>query len=162
MGIWQEFRPAGGIMRIGPLLTVLAVLALAAPVHAAPPTDVAQQWAGYWNAKNLSATLTLYAPEPVFLPTSGERWEGEAEIRRNFARLLKKYDPRLTLRSVKSETSGNLAYDSGSFDEVLAPAKGGKAIRAKGNYLFVFTRKTRRGEWQILEQVWTQSGPGKL
>ncbi len=136
--------------------------ALAQTGHAAAVADLTQQWVGYWNAKNLNATLTLYAPEPTFLPTSGERWEGTGAIRKNFARLLKRFDPRLTMQSIKSETSGNLAYDSGSFDEVLAPAKGGKAIRAKGHYLFVFQRKSKRSGWKILEQVWTQADPSKL
>jgi uncharacterized protein (TIGR02246 family) len=150
--------------------SLLALLALylafsmsaVVPARATPVVDVSQQWAGYWNAKNLNATLTLYAPEPVFLPTSGERWEGMAAIRKNFAKALKKFDPRLSLNSVKSETSGNLAYDSGSFDEVLAPAKGGKAIRAKGNYLFLFQRKNKRSDWKILEQVWTEFDPSKM
>jgi ketosteroid isomerase-like protein len=130
--------------------------------HATPVTDLTQQWVGYWNAKNLDATLTLYAPEATFLPASGERWEGMPTLRKNFARLLKRFDPRLTMQSLKSETSGNLAYDSGSFEEVLAPAKGGKAIHAKGNYLFVFQRKSKGSGWKILEQVWTQTDGSKL
>ncbi len=130
--------------------------------RATPVADVSQQWVGYWNAKNLNATLTLYAPEPVFLPSSGERWEGMVTIRKNFARLLKRFDPRLTMQSRKSEMSGNLAYDSGSFDEVLAPAKGGKAIRARGNYLFVFQRKSKKSGWKILEQFWTEFDPSKM
>lgn len=144
------------------VLTLLFGAFLAQAAHAAPVSDLTQQWAGYWNAKNLEATLTLYAPEPTFLPTSGERWEGTAAIRKNFARLLKRFDPRLTMQSIKSETSGNLAYDSGSFDEVLAPAKGGRAIHAKGHYLFVFQRKSKRSGWKILEQVWTQVDSSKL
>jgi len=136
--------------------------ALAQTGHATPVTDLTQQWVGYLNAKNLDATLTLYAPEPTFLSASGERWEGPVAIRKNSARLLKRFDPRLTMQSIKSETSGDLAYDSGSFDEVLAPAKGGKAIRVKGNYLFVFQRKSKRSGWKILEQVWTQADSSKL
>jgi ketosteroid isomerase-like protein len=145
-------------------LIFCAALSMSAgmPARAMPVVDVSQQWAGYWNAKNLDATLTLYAPEPVFLPAAGERWQGMAAISKNFAKALKKFDPRLSLHSLKSETSGNLAYDSGSFDEVLAPAKGGKAIRARGNYLFVFQRKSKRGDWKILEQVWTEFDPAKL
>jgi len=155
-------------MRRGTLPILLLLLALpsgkvlAQIGHATPVVDLTQQWVGYWNAKNLEATLTLYAPEPTFLPTSGERWEGMPAIRKNFARLLKRFDPRLTMQSIKSEASGNLAYDSGSFDEVLAPAKGGRAIRAKGHYLFVFQRKSKRSGWKILEQVWTQADSSKL
>jgi len=152
-------------MRSGSLATALVLvtaLAGASPVRAAPVSDLSQQWAGYWNAKNLTAIMTLYAPEPVFLPTSGERWQGQVQIRRNFARGLRKFDPRLTMQSLRSETSGNLAYDSGTYDETVAPTKGGKAIRARGNYLFVFQRRNKRSGWKILEQVWTQFDPSKL
>jgi len=136
--------------------------ALAQTGHATPVADLTQQWVGYWNAKNLAQIMTLYAPDPVFLTTSGERWTGVPTIRKNFAKGLKQFDPRLTVTTVRSAESGNLAYDSGTFDEVAAPTKGGKAIRAKGNYLFVFQRKSRRSGWKILEQIWTEFDSKKL
>ena len=145
-------------------LLILAII-LTAATRAANATSVvnlSEQWAGYWNAKNLNAIMTLYAPDPVFLPTSGERWAGDAAIRKNFAKGLKQFDPRLTMQSVRSETSGNLAYDSGTYEEVVAPTKGGRALRVKGNYLFVFERKNKRSEWKILEQTWTEFDPKKL
>ena len=124
-------------------------------------SDIGEQWAGYWNAKNLDAIMTLYGPEPMFLPTTGHGWQGVAEIRKNFAGLLATYDPRINLHSVRSEASGNLAYDSGSYDEVVAPVKGGKAIHASGSYLFLFKR-AKGGGWKILEQTWTEFEPVKL
>ncbi len=130
-------------------------------VRGAAVSDVSEQWAGYWNAKNLNAIMTLYAPEPVFFPTVGRGWEGTAAIRKSFAGLLATYDPRINLHSARSEVSGSLAYDSGSYDEVVAPVKGGKAIRASGNYLFVFKR-AKGGRWKILEQTWTEFEPVKL
>ncbi|HTQ14064.1 MAG TPA: DUF4440 domain-containing protein [Rhizomicrobium sp.] len=137
-------------------LTALIALAfLAAPALAAPVEDVSQQWAGYWNAKNVKAIMTLYAPDPVFLPAEGFRWTGAASIRRHFAAGLKLYDPRLTLASTRSAASGNLAYDSGTYEEVLSPARGGKSANTRGSYLFVF-QHTRHG-WKILEQSWTQA-----
>jgi uncharacterized protein (TIGR02246 family) len=143
------------------LVAAVAGIATAHAVAATPIENVSQQWAGYWNAKNLAAIMTLYAPEPTFLPTSGERWGGAASIRRHFAAGMKQYDPRLTMQSVASGTSANLAYDSGSYDEILAPAKGGKQIHVKGSYLFLF-QKQKRGGWKILEQSWTEFDPAKL
>lgn len=143
-----------------PRITFLVLLTASAAASAAPE-NISQQWAGYWNAKNLKTIMTLYAPAPVFLPTSGERWEGAASIRAHFAQALKQYDPRLTMRSVVSGTSGSLAYDSGSYDEIVAPAKGGKQIHTKGGYLFLF-QKQKRGGWKILEQSWTEYDPAKL
>lgn len=135
--------------------------AAAREVQGTVVSDVSEQWAGYWNAKNLDAIMTLYAPEPVFFPTVGRGWEGRAAIRKSFAGLLATYDPRINLHSAHSEVSGNLAYDSGSYDEVVAPVKGGKAIRASGNYLFLFKR-AKGGRWKILEQTWTEFEPVKL
>jgi ketosteroid isomerase-like protein len=133
----------------------------AEPVHYTPVMDISQQWAGFWNARNVQAVMTLYAPEPVFHPAIGATWEGAAAIRKNFTGLLKDYDPDVTLHSVRSETSGTLAYDSGTYSEVIARVKGGAAIRARGSYLFLFQRQ-KHGGWKILEQTWTEREPVKF
>jgi uncharacterized protein (TIGR02246 family) len=137
-----------------------AMCLLVTAASASPVSDIGAQWAGYWNAKNLNGIMTLYAPDPVFLPTSGERWDGAASIRKHFAEALAQVDPRLTMQSVKSDSSGNLAYDSGTYDEIAAPAKGGKPLHLKGSYLFIFQHQ-KRG-WKILEQTWTEFDPSKL
>lgn len=134
---------------------------IASPAAACPVSDRSQEWAGYWNAKNLPGVMGLYAAEPVFLPNSGERWSGPKSIRHNFAKLQKQFDPHLNLHSVDCEASGSLAYDSGRYDETLDPVKGGREIRAKGQYLFVF-RRSRDGEWKLLEQTFTFAGGDKL
>jgi uncharacterized protein (TIGR02246 family) len=116
------------------------------------------QWATQWNAKNLAAVMELYAPRPAFLPTIGPRWAGTDNIRKNFSGLLTTYDPHISLRSIASENSGELAYDSGTYDETITPVKGGKPIASKGSYLFLFQRQPD-GSWKILEQTWTSDGP---
>ena len=151
-------------MQIRLYTLVLAALLTAASItvaHASTVTDVSEQWAGYWNAKNLKAVLTLYGDDPVFCPTVGRNWNGIAQIRKNFAGLLAVYDPRIVLTSRRSEMAGDLAYDSGSYEEVIAPVKGGKAIHAAGTYLFLFKREKGR-RWKIVEQTWTSFEPVKL
>ena len=139
----------------------VGVASRAAPVHLTPVTDISQQWAGYWNAKNLDAVMTLYAPEPTFMPTVGEAWVGTTSIRREFAGVLAVYDPHIVLHSLRSESSGTLAYDSGTYDETVAPVKGGAPIQASGSYLFLF-QKQKHGGWKILEQTWTEREPVKF
>lgn len=129
--------------------------------HAAPVEDVSRQWADAWNAKNLDVVMRLYAPDAVFMPTVGPRWSGLAEIRVNFAGLLKKYNPHVALHSLASEASGTLAYDSGTYEETITPVNGDKAISAKGSYLFVYHRQ-RRGGWKLIEQSWTELSPVNL
>jgi ketosteroid isomerase-like protein len=133
----------------------------AEPARLTPVMDVSQQWAGYWNAKNLDAVMALYAPEPNFMPTIGEAWTGVTSIRKEFAGVLAVYDPHIVLHSLRSETSGTLAYDSGNYEETVAPVKGGAAIRTSGSYLFVF-QKQKHGGWKILEQAWTEREPVKF
>ena len=141
-----------------------AAIAFALQVQVARATtvsDISAEWAGYWNAKHLKSVLTLYAPDPIFCPTIGKNWTGMAEIRKNFAGLLAVYDPRIALTSVRSEISGDLAYDTGTYHETIALVKGGKAIHAAGTYLFLFKR-SGRARWKIVEQTWTSFEPFKM
>jgi len=128
---------------------------------AADVTDISSKWAEAWSAKDLNAIVELYAPEPVFLANSGERWSGIDEIRTNFAMGLSEFTPNLTLTSVRSLSSGNLAYDSGTYDEIITPRQSTAATHVSGNYLFVFERQ-RNGDWKILEQSFTQFDPSKV
>jgi ketosteroid isomerase-like protein len=95
------------------------------------------------------------------MPGPTESWIGVASIRKNFAGVLAQYSANIHLHSVRSEASGNLAYDSGLYDERVTPVKGGKVNHVRGNYLFIFKRQ-KNGEWKFLEQTWTEFGPEKL
>lgn len=143
--------------------TYLAVfLFVASAANAAVPgASLSYDWAAQWSAKRLDTVLALYAPAPVFLPTSHSRWTGLAAIRENFGALLAQFNPDIRLHSIKSESSGDLAYDSGSYVETIAPVKGGKSMHFQGDYLFVFQRQ-KTGEWKILEQTFTSYDPAKL
>ena len=117
-------------------------------------------WAKDWSAKNLDAVMSLYAPDAEFMPGFTESWVGKAAIRKNFAGVLAQYAAQVHLQSVRSDASGDLAYDSGLYDEKVTSVKDGKVLQVRGNYLFVFRRL--KGEWKILEQTWTQFGERKL
>ena len=145
-------------------LACLAFIIAAATGAFAAGSDVASvstAWAAAWSAKDIDAIVQFYAPEPVFLANSGERLSGIDEIRTNFAMGLSEFTPKLTLHSKRSAASGTLAYDSGTYDEIIAAVRGGGVSAVRGNYLFVFQRQ-KNGEWKILEQTFTQFDPGKL
>lgn len=144
-----------------PILFLVAAMVLSSAPAMASVADVSQEWAGYWNAKNLDGTINMYAPEPTFLPTIGKAWDGTAAIRANFAGLLKSFDPHITLHSLKTDSSGTLAYDTGSYDEVIDRVKGGAPIYAHGHYLFLFQHQ-KRGGWKILEQSFSENAPVKF
>jgi ketosteroid isomerase-like protein len=64
----------------------------------------------------------------------------------------------LTLHSQNLETSGDLAYDSGEFQESLTTITTGAKIATKGSYIIIYKRQPG-GVWQIVQHVWTGTPP---
>src|SRR5579859_7746648 len=140
-------------------VAALVLLGLSQAVHGAGTMGaLSTEWAADWSHKDLEAVMALYAPEPVFLPAAGPRWTGTGTIRKNFADILARYNSHIELHSVDSQVSGDLAFDSGTYEETILPIKEGKPIHAQGNYLFVFQLQ-KDGHWKILEQTWTSLEP---
>lgn len=125
------------------------------------PAALSQAWAEAWNAKSMLVLMDLYAPDPVFLPASGERWTGKDVIAAHFWTGLSSFNPSLELHSARSLASGDLAYDSGTFKETVTATNGSNPTRLSGNYLFIFRRQPD-GAWKILEQSFTEFNPKKL
>jgi uncharacterized protein (TIGR02246 family) len=149
-------------VRIFVFMTATALCIGSSTASAAGVQSLSAEWASDWSGKKLDKVLALYAADAVFLPAVGPRWEGAPTIRKNFSDLLANYNPRIKIESRGSETSGNLGYDSGTYDETITAMKDGKVIAARGNYLFVFGRQ-QGGDWKIIEQCWTsREQPPKL
>jgi len=117
-------------------------------------SGVCGQWAEYWRQKKLDAVVALYAPEAVFLTGTGDRFSGREAIRAIFKTAMEGHTSELTPRSLVTEVSGNLAYDSGDYLETMTPASGVAKTELKGNYVIVFKRQGN-GKWLIIEHVWT-------
>lgn len=117
-------------------------------------SGVCRQWAEYWRQKQLDNVIALYAPDAVFLTGTGDRISGRNAIRAVFKTAMEGHTSDLTPRSLVTEVSGNLAYDSGDYLETIIPASGVAKTELKGNYVIVFKRQ-RSGEWLIIEHVWT-------
>ena len=115
---------------------------------------VCGQWAEYWRQKQLDNVVALYAPDAVFLTGTGDRFSGRDAIRAVFKTAMEGHTSDLTPRSLVTEVSGNLAYDSGDYLETIVPASGVAKTELKGNYVIVFKRQ-RNGKWLIIEHVWT-------
>jgi uncharacterized protein (TIGR02246 family) len=115
---------------------------------------VCGQWAEYWRQKKLDDVVALYAPDAVFLTGTGDRFSGREAIRAIFKTAMEGHTSDLTPRSLVTEVSGNLAYDSGDYLETIIAASGVARKELKGNYVIVFKRQPT-GRWLIIEHVWT-------
>jgi ketosteroid isomerase-like protein len=119
---------------------------------------IRETWVQDLRAKKLEPILKFYASNAVFLQPSGERITGSAAIRSLFQSIMSTFNSDLTLQSHDLETSGDLAYDSGDFQETLTNVATGAKISSKGSYITIFERQPN-GSWQIVQQVWTGSPP---
>ena len=117
-------------------------------------SNVCSLWAKYWRQKELENVMSLYAPDAVFLTGTGDRISGRSAIRALFKTAMAGHTSDLTPRSLVTEVSGNLAYDSGEYLETIVAASGMAKTELKGNYLIVFKRQ-RNGRWLIVEHMWT-------
>lgn len=134
--------------------------ASAAP-HASTLVDLAkirEAWVQDLHTKHLEPILRFYAPDAVFLQPTGERITGSAALRTLFQNIMATFNSDLTLHSQNLETSGDLAYDSGDFEETLTTIATGAKIHAKGSYIIIFKHQPN-GSWQIVQQVFTGTPP---
>jgi len=115
------------------------------------------QWAQELHDKQLDQIIALYAPDAAFLAPSGGRFTGQAEIRGLFKTIMDTVTSNITFHSIATESSGDLAFDSGDYSETLVPTKNGPDQHYKGDYLIVF-RHQKDGQWLIVQQVWTFAG----
>jgi ketosteroid isomerase-like protein len=120
--------------------------------------QIRQAWAQDLHTKQLEPILKLYAPDAAFLQPNGERITGAAALRTLFQTVMSTFTSDLTLHSQSLETSGDLAYDSGEFQETLTVLATGAKIYSKGSYVMIFKRQPN-GSWQIVQQVWTGTPP---
>ncbi len=81
-----------------------------------------------------------------------------AALRTLFQTIMATFNSDLTLHSQNLETSGDLAYDSGDFQETLTTIATGAKITAKGSYIIIFKRQPN-GSWQIVQHAWTGTPP---
>jgi ketosteroid isomerase-like protein len=122
------------------------------------PRQNPRSWVQDLRTKQLEPILKFYVPDAVFLQPTGERITGSAALRTLFQTIMATFNSDLTLHSQNLETSGDLAYDSGDFQETLTTIATGAKITAKGSYIIIFKRQPN-GSWQIVQHVWTGTPP---
>jgi ketosteroid isomerase-like protein len=117
-----------------------------------------EAWVQDLRTKQLEPILKFYAPDAAFLQPDGERIVGSAALRTLFQTIMASFNSDLTLHSQNLEASGDLAYDSGDFQETLTNIATGAKIESKGSYVIIYKRQAN-GAWQIVQHVWTGTPP---
>jgi ketosteroid isomerase-like protein len=113
-----------------------------------------EQWAQNLREKKIEASVAEYAADGEFIQPDGGRIHGTNAIRRLYETITVTFDSSLVFDSQRVETSGDLAYDSGTYRETLIVRANGKRQQSQGSYLTVY-RRNSSGTWLIVEQVWS-------
>jgi len=121
-------------------------------------TKIREAWVQDLRTKQLEPILKFYASDAVFLQPNGDRITGSAALRTLFQNIMATFNSDLTLHSQNLETAGDLAYDSGDFQETLTTIATGAKINSKGSYIMIFKRQAN-GSWQIIQHAWMGTPP---
>jgi uncharacterized protein (TIGR02246 family) len=140
-------------------LLLAAFLAPAAHAQAAPFEQLRQTWVTDLEARDLEASLALYTSDATFINPDGTHAATPAEIRQLFTFVYAAIQAKIQLTSRSTSTSGDLAFDSGSYTETLTErgAQPGQGIHhLSGDYLTIYHHDAD-GHWRIVQQAWTDS-----
>jgi len=159
MNIASARRTALAFLALATILVpILSTTAASQSSTLATLAKIREAWSQDLHAKQLEAILKIYAPDAVFLQPTGERIAGAPALRNLFQNIMASFDSNLNLHSQNLETSGDLAFDSGDFQESLTAIATGAKITSKGSYIIIFKRQPD-GSWQIVQQVFTGTPP---
>jgi len=149
-------RPTRGISRYAADM-INAVLMLAMALQSAGDdgfSRLREDWARNLHEKRVDASVAEYAADAEFIEQDGQRVKGTAALKQLYEMITKTFDSDLTFTSVRVEVSGDLAYDSGTYQETLVTRSSRARQKMRGSYLTVY-RRAKGGTWLIVQQVWT-------
>jgi ketosteroid isomerase-like protein len=150
----RSCRAASAVLAAAALAITLAPTAAPQASTIVALAKTREAWVHDLRSKQLEPILKFYAADAVFLQPNGERITGSAALRTLFQKTMATYNSDLTLHSQNLETSGDLAYDSGDFEETMTTISTGTRVTSKGSYVIIYRRQPK-GDWQIVQHVWT-------
>jgi ketosteroid isomerase-like protein len=106
-----------------------------------------EQWAQNLREKRIEASVAEYTADGEFIQPDGGRIQGTDALRKLYETITATFESDLVFDSKRIETSGDLAYDSGTYRETLILRANGKQQQSQGSYLTIYRL--------IVEQVWT-------
>ncbi|MDB5115234.1 MAG: hypothetical protein JWQ79_726 [Mucilaginibacter sp.] len=138
-------------------LTIIILFILPLSVFAQDRQQIEQlrsNWAVFLQSKQLDKAMGQYADDAVFYSPDGQNAKGKKEITRLYQMAMKQYNSRIHFYSDGIRLSGNVASDSGDYEETLQDNTTHKSMKLKGSYLLVLQKQ--RSGWKISRMMWTE------
>jgi len=112
------------------------------------------KWNQQFKAKDSEGLVGHYADDAFFVAPGVAGAEGSTPIRQVYANALTDPAFEIHFSSDKIDSSGDLAYARGHFDEKYTDKKTGKVMADSGFYLTVY-KKQDDGSWKAVEDFAT-------
>jgi ketosteroid isomerase-like protein len=98
---------------------------------------IRSEWSKDLHDKQLDRLVALYAPDAVFMKPSGRRVSGRPAIRDLCKSVMDTFTSDISMHSLATDHSGDLAYDSGEYSESLVKTSDGTKADIEGNYVMI-------------------------
>ena len=111
------------------------------------------------NAGDAAKVALLYADDAALMPPNGEIVRGRSSIEEYWRAAIARGFGGVMTASIASSHSGNLGYETGTYDVTISPP-GGTPIHDRGKYMNVMMRGPD-GRWRLIYDIWNSSLPAK-
>jgi uncharacterized protein (TIGR02246 family) len=148
------------------LVGCIALLSLALVDAAAADTNIEQalrdldaQWSAAAGAKDLDKTVSYYSDDAIVMPPNAPPATTKEAIRSAWKEMLTTPGAGISWKASKVEVakSGDLAYVSGTYEEMMTDASG-KPVKDHGKYVEIF-KKQADGTWKVIVDIWNSDLP---
>jgi ketosteroid isomerase-like protein len=114
---------------------------------------------GAYRTSDCNAMVSAAANDAVFEPPNTPSAKGIDGIRAWCQPMFSQMKTKtLTVSNKEFDVSGDLAVDTGDYDWILTPAKGGADVRSVGRYVTIWHRQAD-GAWKTTRLTWNSSEP---
>jgi uncharacterized protein (TIGR02246 family) len=159
------------IMRIGASVVAALAITACAGTEAAKNDSASMQddvakvaqvrdaFAAAFNANDPAGVAALYASDGISQANEQPTAQGTDGITAAYKGLFDAYTVSgMTITPLKTEVSGNLAYDIGTFRFTGVPKAAGDTLKADGRYV-VILRKDASGAWKAVADLDNVTAP---
>jgi ketosteroid isomerase-like protein len=110
-------------------------------------------FAAAFKSQDVAAVSALYVSDGLTQPNNQPTGSGPAGIAASFKAFFDQFNiTSFTLAPVKTEASGNLGYDIGTYSFTATPKPKGDTVKIDGRYVVVL-RKSADGTWKAIADM---------
>lgn len=122
------------------------------PEDIAAIKQLAEDWRSGWIAGDVEFVLSLYAENPVLMPSGLPAVVGKDNIRPIYEAVMEEVDFDSQAKVMEVEASGNLGYFWCSYTITATPKAGGDSFEVPGKYLCIVKRQADNN-WKITKLI---------